>query len=133
MSVPVSELLALASRLHEEEEIAPPAALMSNVAAHYDRRVAKLIFAKERRVIAAVLPLLADTRAVRKLAPPHHAVEGGYGKTFGAITVADKARFVLEKLLGAQLAAEAAAAGPPWYQVKGQALNWDDGLKRFTL
>lgn len=118
-------LLQLVERLHEEHEIAPPAAMLSDASGHYDREVAQLVAARDKAVIPALLARAGEAREVMRAAPPHLPVDGGYGKLFGRVTVGDKARFALAKLLGDKVAAEAVAAGPAWWQANGAKLAWD--------
>lgn len=119
------DLLAVVANLHEEHEIAPPAAMLSDATGHYDREVARLLASKDKAVVQALLARAGDPREVVRARPPHLPVEGGYGKTWGRVTVADKARFALGKLLGGALAAEAVAGGAAWWQAHGAALRWD--------
>jgi hypothetical protein len=119
------ELLAVVERLHEEFEVAPPAAMLSDARGHYDREVGQLLAAKDKAVIPALLARAGDRREVVKAQPPHLPVEGGYGKAWGRVTVGDKARFALARLLGEALAAEAVAGGPAWWQANGAKLRWD--------
>lgn len=126
-------LLAIVAQLHEEHEIAPPAAMLSDASAHYDREVARLLASRDKAVVQALLARAGDTREVLKAAPPHLPVEGGYGKTWGRVTVGDKARFALGRLLGEALAREAIAGGAGWWQAHGAALSWHPRLARFTL
>lgn len=126
------DLLAVVAGLHEEHEIAPPAAMLSDAAGHYDREVARLLAARDKAVIPALLAKAGDAREVLKARAPHLPVEGGYGKPWGRVTVGDKARFALGKLLGDALAKEAIAGGPGWWQAHGAALKYDPKARRFT-
>lgn len=125
-----AELLKLVERLDQEHEIAPPAAMLSDCSGHYDREVAQLVGARDKAVLPALLARAADAREVVSAIPPHLPVDGGYGKLFGRVTVGEKARFALTRLLG-PLAAEAIAAGPAWYKAHGAALRWDARQNRF--
>ncbi len=126
------DLLAIVAQLHEEHEIAPPAAMLSDASAHYDREVARLVASRDKAVIQALLARANDTREVLKAIPPYLPVEGGYGKLWGRVTVGDKARFALGRLLGDRLAGEAIAGGAGWWQAHGAALKWDPRISRFT-
>lgn len=126
------DLLAVVAGLHEEHEIAPPAAMLSDAAGHYDREVARLLGARDKAVVEALLAKAHDAREVLRARAPHLPVEGGYGKPWGRVTVGDKARFALGRLLGEALAQEAVAGGAGWWQAHGAALKYDTRLSRFT-
>lgn len=128
----IQDLLAVVAKLHEEHEIAPPAAMLSDASAHYDREMARLLASRDKAVVQALLRRAGDTREVLKSTPPYLPVEGGYGKLWGRLTVGDKARFALRRLLGDGLAAEAIAGGAAWWQAHGATLKWDPRLTRFT-
>ena len=125
------ELIKLVERLDQEHEIAPPAAMLSDASGHYDREVAQLVGARDKAVLPALIARACDSHEVVSARSPHLPVNGGYDKLFGRVTVGDKARFVLTRLLGAQLAGEAIAQGPAWYQANGSALRWDVRHGRF--
>ena len=126
------DLLGVVARLHEEHEIAPPAAMLSDAAGHYDRELARLLGSRDKAVLQALLLRVDDPREVLKARAPHLPVEGGYGKPWGRVTVGDKARFALGKLLGEALAAEAIAGGAAWWRAHGAALKYDPKASRFT-
>lgn len=133
MSLSPSERRVLFDQLAEEHELAPPALLASNVAGHFDRPMARLLTCGDPAVLALALARLADETLVRRAEPPYAPLEGGYGKTFGPITVADKARFLLTQLLPEPAARAAIAEGPAWWDRHGRALRWDARARRFTL
>lgn len=127
------DLLAIVAQLQEEHEVAPPAAMLSDARGHYDREVARLLASRDKAIVQALLARAHDPREVLRARPPHLPLEGGYGKTWGRVTVADKARFTLARLLGERLAAEAISGGGGWWQANGAGLRWDAGASRFVL
>jgi hypothetical protein len=127
----MADLRAIVARLAEEDELAGPAALSSNVADHYDRNVGALMRAGELAVLPELLKLARDPRPVRRQAPPHLPLDGGYGKTFGPVTVGDKARFALSRVLPAPLLRDALAQGPAWFEANKLKLQWDEHARQF--
>jgi hypothetical protein len=127
----VTDLKAILARLQDEDELAGPAGLSSNVADHYDRQVGAILRAGDPAVLPELLKLARDARPVRRIAPPHLPLDGGYGKTFGPITVGDKARYALSRLLPAPLLREALAQGPAWFEANKLKLQWDEKARQF--
>ncbi|MFP5503363.1 MAG: hypothetical protein ACLGIN_12815 [Candidatus Sericytochromatia bacterium] len=116
----------------DEHELAPGAATASDVADHYDRVVAAALASGDRDALAWALAHTGDTRLVRRAAPPHGTLEGGYGRSFGPVTVGDKARWLIGRLLPPALAAEAIAEGPAWLDRFGDLLRWQAAERRFA-
>ena len=129
MTLGPSELQVLMDRLRQEGELAAGAALASDAADQYDRTMARLLACGDPAVVRQALMLLDDATPVQRMAPPHEPLEGGYGRHFGVVTVADKATFLLKRVLGPARAAEAIAQGPAWCQ--GRVLRWNAASKRF--
>lgn len=127
-----SDRRVLFDRLAEEHELAPGASAASNVADHYDRNVAQLLSCGDAGIVAEAIARLNDPTPVRRASPPHDRVEGGYGRTFGLVTVGDKARFVLEHVLPPELATSALADGAAaWWRREGGRLRWDSASGHF--
>lgn len=124
---------ALLARLHEEDELAGPAAVASNVAYHYDRVAGQLMRSGDPRVLAELFKRLRDDTPVTRAVPPFLPIHGGYGKTFGPITVGDKARFMIGKLLPPEVAKEALAKGANWLTLNRTRLRWDPEARRYRL
>ncbi|MDB5100568.1 MAG: hypothetical protein JWM80_4989 [Cyanobacteria bacterium RYN_339] len=127
----MTDVPALIARLQDELELAGPAALSSNVADHYDRGVGALMRSGDLQVLPELLKLARDPRPVRRELPPYLPLDGGYGKTFGPVTVGEKARFALSKLLPAPLLREALAQGPTWFEANKLKLQWDEKARQF--
>jgi hypothetical protein len=119
----------LLDRMSREHPLAPPAMTASNVADHYDVTMAALLPTGEREVLAWALTHAGDLTPVLDAKAPHDKIEGGYGKAFGHVTVGDKARFLLVRWLGEQLAREAMAQGAAW--LDGRPLRWDARAGKF--
>ncbi|MNS04802.1 hypothetical protein D3C72_361890 [compost metagenome] len=129
MSLSPGERRVLLDRLKLEGELAPAAALAADAAEQYDRTMATLLASGDPAVVAEAIALADDQTPVRQSAPPHDTLEGGYGRHFGSVTVGDKARFLLTRVLGPERADEAIAHGPDWLQ--GRSLRWDARARRF--
>lgn len=129
MSLSPAERRALFARLRHEEALAPGAALDSDAANHYDVTMAQLLASGDPQVVAEALAWVEDDTVVLGASAPHEPLEGGYGRHFGAVTLGDKARFLLARVLGEARAAEAIAQGPAWCE--GRELNWQPALKQF--
>jgi hypothetical protein len=129
VSLSPGERRVLLDRLKLEGDIAPGAALAADAAEQYDRTMATLLASGDPAVVAEAIALVDDPTLVRQAAPPHDTLEGGYGRHFGAVTLGDKARFLLMGVLGPERAAEAIAQGPAWLQ--GRSLRWDARSRRF--
>ena len=110
MTLERSELKARFERLAEEQELAISAATASNAADQYDANVEHLLRCGDPAVVAEALKRVDDATVVRRAGSPE-PVEGGYGKAFGAVTVGDKARFLVLSLLGPTRGARAIAEG----------------------
>lgn len=126
-----TDLRTLLGQLPQEVELAGPAALSSNVAHHYDRNAGALMLVGDPAVLPELLKLARDPRPVRRQAAPNLPLDGGYGKTYGPVTVGDKARFVLTRLLPAPLLREALAQGPAWFEANKRRLQWDAKARQF--
>jgi hypothetical protein len=124
-------LKRLLDALPLEGELAIEAATASDAARHYDRAMAHLLRCGRWEAVAPMLGRLYDATPVRRVAPPQDLVEGGYGRHFGAVTVADKARFWLLAVLGPERGAEAIAAGPSW--AEGRVARWNIRDQRFEV
>ena len=131
MTADAFELEGLLARLALEDELAGPAALMSNVAYHYDRTAGLLMLGDCLEALEALLGLLADPRPVCRREPPFLPIDGGYGHPFGPITVGNKARFILEKLLSPEALREATLKGPGWVDANRTRLKWDPDARRW--
>jgi hypothetical protein len=129
VSLTSSELQVLMDRLRLEDELAAGAAVASDAAAQFDRNMARLLTCGDPAVVAAALARLDDETPVQQAQPPHDPLEGGYGRHFGQVTVGDKARFLLKRVLGREWAEAAIAQGPAWCQ--GRPLRWDAKQGRF--
>jgi hypothetical protein len=129
VSLSPSERRVLLDRLRVEDALAPGAALASDAADQFDVTMAKLLTCGDPAVVAEALALVDDATPVLAARAPHDPLEGGYGRHFGTVTVGDKARFLLGRVLGAERAAEAIALGPAWLQ--GKALRWDTASRCF--
>jgi hypothetical protein len=119
----------LFERLRLEEALAPGAALEADAAEQFDLNMATLLTAGDPAVVAEALARVNDDTLVLGATPPHEPLEGGYGRHFGAVTVGDKAKFLLRRVLGEARAAEAIAQGPAWCE--GRALRWLPERRRF--
>ena len=119
--------------LAHEHELAPGAATASDVADHYDRVAAVALASGDPAVLAWALAHAGDMSLVRRAAPPHTTLEGGYGRSFGPVTVGDKARWLIGRLLPPELAASAIAEGPAWLERSGARLRWKAAECRFGL
>lgn len=129
MSLSASRWRAHFERLRHEEALAPGAALAADAADQFDVTMAALLAAGDPAVVAEALARVDDDTLVLNATAPHEPLEGGYGRHFGAVTVGDKAKFLLVRLLGEARAAEAIAQGPAWCQ--GRALRWQADRRQF--
>jgi hypothetical protein len=129
----VAKIVDLIARLPYEDELAGPAAAASNVAFQYDCVAGALLQCGDLRAVRALIGLLQDDRSVCHKAPPFLPLQGGYGKTFGPITVGDKAQFILGGLLGPELAKEASLKGLSWFEQLAMRLRWDAAERRFVV
>ena len=129
MSLKGGAMRARFERLRSEEALSPGSALAADAAEQFDVTMAELLTCGDPAVVAEALAWVHDGTLVLRAAPPHDTLEGGYGRHFGAVTVGDKARFLLTRVLGPERAVEAIAQGPGW--CAGRTLDWDAGRGRF--
>ena len=128
-----ADIAAWVAGLVEEDELAGPAAVASNVAAHYDRVAGLLMRCGDVRALTALVGLVSDERPVCRMAAPSLPLNGGYGKTFGLVTVGEKARFILARMLPPQVLREALKKGPTWVEARSSRLHWDELTQCFRL
>lgn len=112
----------LLQRLEVEEAPDPRCLLSSNAALHHDRAIGAFLDACSPEALALLLSRAKDPTPVHRPGLPGPPVLGGYGKAVGPVTVADKVRFAVQRLLGA-LAEEALAEGPAWVRKQGPKLK----------
>jgi hypothetical protein len=129
VSLNASRWRVLFERLRLEAPLAPGAALAADAADQFDVNMATLLTAGDPAVVAEALARVNDDTLVLGAAPPHEPIEGGYGRHFGAVTVGDKAKFLLNRLLGEARSAEAIAQGPAWCE--GRVLRWQPERRQF--
>lgn len=115
-------LESLLERLEIEEAPDPRCLLSSNAAHHHDRAIGAFLDACSPEALALLLERAGDPTPVHRPGLPGPPVLGGYGKALGHITVADKVRFAVQRLLG-ERAEEALKEGPAWARRHGTRLK----------